>query len=224
MEYGRTRIYLTGMILGGVLSFVMVGPVMAVSPKTPTESVKSTITDLVRVLVDQEMYQPTRSSDRLREIERALRSHVSFEEMARRSLGRPWSDLTEMEQHAFSDLFIQFLARSVSGWRFDNPLYARFHEYSDQFVIYQSERSEGKFSEVRTRLRSLKADTQLDFRLVNQSGDWRVYDVVADYVSVSDNYRAQFANILRLFTFGELEGALNENPLLPLLEKALNRR
>src|SRR6185503_4273239 len=106
-------------------------------------------------------------------------SHVSFDEMARRSLGHPWSELTAIEQQVFTDLFIQFLAKSVARWKFEDPWYGRVEDYSGQLVTYLSERSEGRFSEVSTRIRSFKADTRIDFRLVNQSGDWRVYDIVA---------------------------------------------
>ena len=211
--------------LGTVLAMILMsGRSFAGQETTPTDSVKSTITDLVRVLVNQDMNHPGRSADRLNEIERALRSHVSFDEMARRSLGHPWRELSDIEQQVFANLFIQSLSRSVAGWRFEDPIYGRLGDPSSQLVTYLSERSEGRFSEVATRIRGMKVDTQLDFRLVNQSGDWRIYDVVADYVSVSDNYRSQFANILRMFSFDELSTTIKKTPLLQLLERTLSRR
>ncbi len=196
---------------------------MAAQEQTPTDAVKGIVLDLVQILANKEMKAPDRAADRLLRIETALRSHVSFEEMAKRSLGLPWGTLTKAEQQVFGNLFIQFLAHSVAGWSFDHALIEKHNEYFNRLVIYLSERREGKFSEVGTKIRSMKTDTQFDFRMVNQAGEWRVYDVIVDYVSVSDNYRAQFANILR--PSSDIETPVkNPTPLLSLLETTLKRR
>jgi ABC-type transporter MlaC component len=195
------------------------------SEPSPTASVKSALSELIQILDDQDLNHPGRSEERRLQIERTLRSHVSYEEMAKRSLGNPWTSLNDAERREFADLFVQFLAKSVSGWKIERePSADGINDAHDELVTYLSEQRVDRLSEVRTRLRSLKVDTFLDFRLVNQSGAWRVYDVVVDRVSVAGNYRAQFGNIVRLFSLAELEHKIKTIvPILKLFEKTAPR-
>ncbi|MBI3355895.1 MAG: ABC transporter substrate-binding protein [Nitrospirae bacterium] len=169
--------------------------------------------------------QPDQIEQRRRRIERALRTRISSEEMAARSLGLPWTELNEQEQHEFVDLFIQFLSKSLAAWKFERgPFGESMVEYSDEMVTYLSEQQEKGFSEVKTRIRSQKAETLLDFRLVKLSGDWRVYDIVIDKVSLAGNYRAQFKSITRYFSYAGLENKIHKLlPILKLFEQLVPR-
>jgi len=208
-----------------VTLLMLPGTLAASTEHTPTASVRSTLSELMQILDNQELNQPGRSEERRLQIERTLRSRVSYEEMAKRSLGGPWADLNDAERQEFADLFIQFLAKSVAGWTIErDPLANSINEDHDELVHYLSENRVDRLSEVRTRLRSHKVDTLLDFRLVNQSGSWRVYDVVIDHVSLASNYRSQFGSIIRLFSFGELENKIKTIvPILKLFEKTAPR-
>lgn len=218
----RTPALMTGLFA----LLVSAGTAGAATEPTPTESVKSTLSELIQILDNQDLYQPNRAEERRRQIERTLRSRVSYEAMAKHSLGESWTELNETERQEFGDSFIQFLAKSLAGWTFErDPLANGLNDYADEMVIYLSEHREDSFSEVRTRFRSPKVDTLLDFRLVNQSGNWRVYDVVIDRVSIVSNYRAQFANIIRLFSLAELENEIKKTvPILKLFEKIAPRQ
>ncbi|MGQ0811792.1 MAG: MlaC/ttg2D family ABC transporter substrate-binding protein, partial [Nitrospiraceae bacterium] len=66
------------------------------------------------------------------------------------------------------------------------------------------ERTEKDYAEVRTKVVSGKAEIPLDYRLLNKSGDWRVYDVVVDGVSLVNNYRGQFSKIIRSSSYADL--------------------
>lgn len=205
----------------GVLGLVfMAGPSSAASEQSPTDSVKTTVAELIQILGNQDLNDPSRSDERRLQIERALRDRISYEDMARRSLGRAWTDLTEAEREEFVDLFVQFLARSLASWRFERDLYGKtINDYAGELIMYLSEEREDRFSEVKTKLRSHKVDTRLDFRMVNDAGQWRVYDVVVDHVSLAGNYRSQFANIIRLISLSELEEKIKKTiPILKLFE------
>jgi phospholipid transport system substrate-binding protein len=77
-------------------------------------------------------------------------------------------------------------------------------------VHYLNERLEADYAEVRTRVASDKTEIPLDYRLLNKSGDWRVYDVVVDGVSLVNNYRSQFTKIIRESSYGDLLEKLRE--------------
>ena len=71
-----------------------------------TDAVKHTITELLRILDDPAMKQPDQSDARRQAIERIIMQRVSYEEMAKRSLGTPWTELSETDRREFVELFV----------------------------------------------------------------------------------------------------------------------
>ena len=124
------------------------------------------------------------AEERRRLLERVAAARFSYAEMAKRSLGAHWRELTDAEREEFVALFQRLLVKT----------YARTIEgYAGQQVQYLGERRAEDFAEVRTKIVSDKVETPVDFRLLRMRGDWWVYDVVVDGVSVVSNYRGQFA-------------------------------
>jgi phospholipid transport system substrate-binding protein len=167
-----------------------------------TEAVKGTVTELIRVLDDTRLKAPERAEQRRHEIERVVMRRVSYEEMAQRALGTPWSELSGQERQEFVGLFVQLLRDTFAG---------RISERTDEQVVYLSEQREDQFAEVRTQLKGQKVDTLVDFRLLHASGDWLVYDVVIDGASIVSNYRAQFSSIIRDVTYLGLVKKMRQN-------------
>jgi phospholipid transport system substrate-binding protein len=195
-------------------------PAFSFSDETPTESVKRTISKLMRILGNQELNEPDRTEERLRQLERALSEHVSPAEMAKQSLGTPWNELNAAEQREFTELFMRFLAKSLAAWTLEqDPFADGATELSGAHVTFLAEDRKDRLSEVRTRLRSYKVDTFVDFHLVNQAGQWRVYDVTVDHTSIAGNYRSQFASLMNLLSLSDLENTIKRIlPILKLLE------
>lgn len=157
-----------------------------------TEAVKSTITNLLDVLDDESLKQPEMAEERRHEIEAIIKLRVDYEEMAKRALGAPWVTLTPRDQREFVELFVELLRDTFAG---------RLTERSDEQVIYVGERQEDSYAEVKTQVRGRKIDTPVDFRLIQRTGEWRVYDVVIDGASIVGNYRSQFTSIIRDVTY-----------------------
>jgi phospholipid transport system substrate-binding protein len=80
-------------------------------------------------------------------------------------------------------------------------------------VAYLSERIEGPYAEVRTKLRSSKVEIPMDYRLLLQEGRWHAYDIVVDGVSLVKNYRSQFQKILRESSYQDLLTRLRSRTL-----------
>ncbi|WP_455371798.1 MlaC/ttg2D family ABC transporter substrate-binding protein [Petrachloros mirabilis] len=160
-----------------------------------TEAVKRTITDLIAVLDDEALKQPGRADERRHKIEDVIRRGVDYEEMAKRALGRPWLALSEQDRQEFVSLFVQLLRDSFAG---------RITEHHDEQVDYLSEQREDLYAEVRTQLKGRKIETPIDFRLISHGTEWRVYDVVIDGASIVNNYRSQFASIIREVSYAGL--------------------
>ena len=184
---------------------LLIGTPVASAEQTATESVKSTIDEVIHILNSEELNQPGRSVERRQKIEHVIRQRVNYEDMAKRALGWPWIELTDTERQEFVALFVQLL-RDTFACRIDN--------YADEQVLYLSEQREENFAEVKAKLSGLKVDTLLDFRLADRVGHWYVYDVVIDGAGLVSNYHAQFASIIRSHSYTGLVNKMKEKTLV----------
>lgn len=171
---------------------------------SPTESVKSTITDLLFILGNEDLKQPGRFEIRRQQIETVIRHRVNYRQMAQRSLGAPWARLNDIERQEFVSLFVQLLRDTCAN---------KIDEYYDEQVFYLGEQHEDSFAEVRTNLIGSKVDTSLDFRLERHSGDWLVYDVVIDGAGIVSNYRTQFNRIIQETSYAGLVEKMRQRAL-----------
>jgi phospholipid transport system substrate-binding protein len=160
-----------------------------------TEAIKGTINEVIRILSDPNMKKPERAQERRKLLEKVVGDRFSYDEMAKRTLAAQWQKLNEKERTEFVDLFKRLLTNSYAD---------KVEGYSGEQVQYINERLEGDYAEVRTKAVSGKAEIPLDYRMLNRNGDWRVYDVVVDGVSLVSNYRGQFAKIIRTSGYDDL--------------------
>ena len=161
----------------------------------PTEAVRSTLTEVFRILEDEKLKDPAKLIPRRHMLEEVIASHFDYTEMSKRALAAHWVPLTTGERAEFVELFKSFLsdryAENIEG-------------YSGQQVFYLSERIKGNYAEVRTELRSSKVEIPMDYRLHVKDGTWHAYDIVVDGVSLVKNYRSQFEKIIRTSSYQEL--------------------
>lgn len=176
-------------------------PGQALAEGSATQAVKKTVDQAIEILEDPALKKPERKEERRRMLIEVIGARFDFEEMAKRTLGKEWKKLNEPQRKEFVDLFTGLLVKSYSG---------RIEGYSGEQVEYLNERTKGNYAEVRTRVISGKVEIPLYYRMINQSGDWRVYDVVADGVSLVRNYRGQFSKILDSESFDVLLKKLRE--------------
>ena len=50
----------------------------------------------------------------------------------------------------------------------------------------------------------------VNYRLHNENGDWKIYDVVIEDISLVNNYRAQFNRVLASSSYQELVRRMKE--------------
>lgn len=163
--------------------------------ESPTEVVRTTITEVFRILEDETLKDPAKLIPRRRMLEEVIASHFDYMEMSKRALAANWTPLTAVERTEFVELFKSFLSDRYAE---------KIEGYSGEQVHYLSERIEGNYAEVRTELRSTKVEIPMDYRLHVKDGTWHAYDIIADGVSLVKNYRSQFDKIIRSDSYQEL--------------------
>ena len=126
----------------------------------------------------------------------AAESLFDFRDMARRSLGARFDELSPADQSEFVRLFTNLIALSYMG---------KVEAYAGEPIHYLGERVDGADASVQSRLVTVKG-SQVDvaYRL-HQIGDrWSVYDVSVDGVSLVENYRTQFGRMIQRTSFADL--------------------
>lgn len=167
------------------------------SPGThsPTEAMRTTVSQALGVMRDQELKKPERMDERVARLKKIADARFDYGEMAKRSLGGQWDKLRERERQEFVDLFTEFLTATYVD---------KLHSYSDEEVKFLNERLDGNYAEVKSILVGKKTEIPMDYRLIEKDGDWKAYDVVIDGISLVQNYRGQFKAILRSSSYEQL--------------------
>jgi len=160
-----------------------------------TEAMRATIGEVLRILADKDLKQPSKANERRQLLEKAVGERFDYQEMSRRSMGAPWANLAEKDKQEFVSLFQTLLVNTYAD---------KIESYSGEGVQYVNERNEKEYAEVRTKVLTGKTEIPLDYRLLHKGSDWRVYDVVVDGVSLVNNYRGQFSKILRNGSYADL--------------------
>jgi phospholipid transport system substrate-binding protein len=166
-----------------------------------TEAMRGTIDEVLRILADKDLKQPSKANERRQLLEKVVGERFDYQEMSRRSLGASWNNLADKDRQEFVGLFQTLLVNTYAD---------KIESYTGDGVQYVNERTEKEYAEVRTKVLTGKTEIPLDYRLLNKGSAWRVYDVVVDGVSLVNNYRGQFSKILRNGSYADLVDQLRK--------------
>jgi phospholipid transport system substrate-binding protein len=170
-----------------VLMFLSIAPVRATA--TPTEQVEATVRSVLTILRQH-------PASETKELEQAIGERFDFEEMAKRSLGSHWRDLTPQQQEQFVTLFTDLLKDTYID---------EIKAYNNEKVIFTGERRDGAYAVVQSRIVPKDGPPiSVDYRLQLTGDEWKVYDVIIENVSLVNNYRSQFNRVWVNGSFEEL--------------------
>ncbi|HTN71787.1 MAG TPA: ABC transporter substrate-binding protein [Methylomirabilota bacterium] len=168
----------------------------AVRAGEPTEAIRTAINQGVDILANAKLDNKKQRAEvinRLREIVYPL---FDFNEMAKRSLGANWSRINAQQQKEFAEAFTQLLEKTYAD---------QIDRYDGQTVAYVGETVDKEYAEVNTKVKDKKGQAySVDYKLRLVDGKWRIYDVVAENISVVNNYRSQFNRVIANSSFEEL--------------------
>ena len=125
-------------------------------------------------------------------VDEILITHFDFERMSRLALGKNWRDISEAQQQQFVEEFKLLLIRTYS---------TAMLEYTDEEIRMLPFRDDVSKKRVTVPMEVIqKSGPSIPMALSlyeNDNGDWKVYDVKIDGISLVTNYRSSFANEIR---------------------------
>ena len=167
----------------------------------PIEQIKKTVERVVEILQGPGSNADGRKAETRQMIRQTLLPRFDFAEMAQRSLGSRWKNL-DGRQKEFVSVFTDFM---------ENSYMSALESYKGEKIVYLRERVDQNFAEVTTQIVPTKGEPfPVSYRLQLVEGDWKVYDVLIDNISLVNNFRSQFNRILATASFDELLKKLRE--------------
>src|SRR5262249_20972254 len=171
-----------------LLGYVVVAS--AAAAEAPLELVRATTTQALQVLRDTAGDGTTPTQQQLEQMWAIVLPRFDNQGLARRALGAHWQQLTDAQQHEFTSLFLELVKQSYSD---------TLKRYSKEATVsFDQERVEGEQAEVQTHISSPAQSSPFSvvYRLHQKGDTWLIYDVVAENISLVQNYRNQFARIM----------------------------
>jgi len=162
----------------------------------PTDQLRSSVDQMVKVLDDPALKADSRAQDRRAAIRKEAQVVFDFGETAKRALGRHWQGLSEKDRQEFTGLFTDLIERAYIS---------KIERYSGERIAYAGESVEGGLATVRTRFVTKQGtEIPVDYRMQQRGDRWLVYDVMVEGVSFISNYRTQFDKIIQTSSYAEL--------------------
>jgi len=160
---------------------------------TITDNLKQTIKQVIEILQDEKLKEdPVTRRKILRE---TINKHFNYEQMAVRALAENWGPRSPEERQEFTKLFRDLLERSYAN---------NIETFGGGEIRYLDEIIKGKYAMVKTKVQQHGKFVSLDYKLIMENGEWKVYDFVIKGVSIIRNYRTQFSETLKENSFKEL--------------------
>ena len=190
----------------GLITITLLAVLLILPSAAMAAGAKDTIETQINKMLAEMQTPEFKAMDRdgkLAEIRKIINEVFDYKELSRRTLGREWRKFKPEQQKEFTTLFAELLE----------------NVYADRILAYTHEKIDfGKETELKKGLVEVESyiittdnkQVPLFYRLTNKSGQWRVYDVVIEGVSMVKNYRGQFRQILSKQTPEDLLQTLRE--------------
>lgn len=171
----------------------------------PTDQIQSTLDKVLVILRDPELKSEAKKKERRARLRQVIYSRFDFSEMAKRSLGSHWRGLGPEQQREFTEIFTDLL---------ESAYVDKIEGYNDEKFVYTKENQDQNFAEVNTKVMTRKSqEFSINYRLHLVKGNWKVYDMVVENISLVNNYRAQFNRIMTNSSYEELVRRMRERQL-----------
>jgi phospholipid transport system substrate-binding protein len=165
------------------------------APADPMTVIKTGVDQVIAVFNHQRMPLNQRR-EKLRSM--SLR-YFDFDSMARSVLGYHWRDLTPPQRGQFVPLFTEFIQDAYLS-KMEQATVVKIREEAKTANVTFLKQSyfSSDYAEVfsTVALRDQNDPLQVNYLMHQNAGQWRVYDVTVDSISLIANYRNQFNRII----------------------------
>lgn len=173
---------------------------------SPVPMLEESANKIIKTLQQNKAELKTNKQIIYQAVEQYLLPNVDVTGMSRSVLGRQaWTKATASERAEFSRAFTQLVIRTYAS-----PL----SEYTNETVKFAGTKGsiEGRFIRVNSMIvRSSANNIPLTYSLVSKNGQWKIYDLSVEGVSLLQSFRSQFAQALQNSNMNDLIKQMREH-------------
>ena len=181
MFSNRIHTWLAATVLGVSATFAV-----AQATRAPDALIKEVSTDVLDALKADKSIKQGDVQKVVALVDAKVMPYVNFQRMTASAVGRYWRQATPEQQKRLQEEFKILLVRTYSG---------ALAQVQDQTVEIKPMRNSADDKEVvvKTEIRGRGDPVQLDYRLEQAGGSWKIYDVNVLGVWLVENYRNSFS-------------------------------
>ena len=176
-----------------VLSGVSIAPALAVAEEHPAQQLVVDTSQEIMKRLEKEETVVRAEGQRLYEIvEEMVLPHFDFTAMASWVLGKYWRQATPEQKSRFTEEFKMLLVRTYSN--------ALLEAIGKQITYLPLKSAKADVDEVTIRTEVEQKGgfpIPIDYKMHLKDGQWKVFDVVIDNISLVSNYRTSFAKQIK---------------------------
>ena len=172
--------FLLTLMTGLTLAFT----VMSHAGNTPTDDVRTSVEAILEILKDEQLDKEGKRA----QISTVINKRFDFRAMSQRTLATNWKKTSDEEKQQFVALFSQLIENSYVG---------KVEAYTDEKVDFTGEKVKGRKAVVETLILTSSADIPINYKVYQKGGQWLVYDVIIEGVSLISNYRSSYQEIMK---------------------------
>lgn len=165
----------------------------------PLETIKQNDLELQSLIKKNKTASTQENTDRIKFL---INDIFDFAEMGRRALGSStWKAQDELKQQEFSASFKAMV---------ENASVKKLEVYESERTEYEEADFSGTRAKIIAHVFSQGEETILEYKLKQNDGVWKAWDLVINDLSTMRNYREQFKTILKDKSFDELIQTLKD--------------
>lgn len=154
----------------------------------PLNSVQKCVNEVIGILGNPKLKGESAKEikkEKLRVLYKEMFDEIEF---SKRTLTRNWNSFSPAQRTEFVKLFEQILEKSYAD---------KILDYTNEKVeFYKENMLSTTQAEVQSKIITSSKEIPIFYRVILKDGKWKVYDVVIENVSLVQNYRTQFSDIL----------------------------
>jgi phospholipid transport system substrate-binding protein len=160
---------------------------------SPMAAVQTTVDQVLSILRESDSVEKKIIDGKFERIKEVVDDAFDYEVLSRITLGRGWRQLNDLQKEQFAALYSELIERTYRNY---------ISSYSNEDVIYVKETllteagSRIPKAEVETQVMARQGPVLVLYRLYEKNGKWLVYDIHGEGISLAQNFRTQFEEIL----------------------------
>lgn len=152
---------------------------------TPTEAVEKAVTDILEIAQAKDVPAEQRRAN----LEAVIKNYVDLQAASQRVLAKYWKKASKEEKQQFMTVFRKVLT---------NTYFNLLEQYNNEKVIFGKEEiKKQKYAVVESTVISGGKEIPVNYRLLLRNDSWKLYDFVAEGISMIRSFSGDYKAILK---------------------------